>query len=130
VAAGGGQVARLVVDRVLQSPDDQLAVTVFRQFVSISSVGTTTSSGIGVSVPSAGATALGLSVTGSEQRPLLTRLQLVGSGDFLLRGVRAGDLITLTSPSSVLYKDVVIDSVTTRSLFIVQDSVVFEPGSW
>jgi hypothetical protein len=127
VAAGGGQVARIVVDRNLQTADT-VSVSVFRQFIRIEARGTTTSSGVGVSAPSQGATALGL-VVSAETRPLLTRLQLVGAGDFIVRGVRSGDIIKLTSPSLIIY-EVLIESVATTTLSIELDGVVFEPGNW
>lgn len=123
-----GDVARITVDRSLQFADTQLSVSVFEQFIGIEAVGTSTSAGIGA-VAGAGATSLGL-VVAAETRPLLTRLRLVGSGDFLLRGVRSGDLVKLTAPSGVEYDDVVIAEVTTTDLIIEQDGIVYEPGSW
>jgi hypothetical protein len=128
VAAGGGQVARIVVDRALQTADRGLAVSVFTRVVMLEAVGTTTSSGIGVLAGSTGATALGLAVAPAETRAQLTRLQLVGSGDFLLRGVRSGDIIKLTSPALVLY-EVLIESVEASSL-LIEEGVFFESGNW
>jgi hypothetical protein len=127
VAAGGGQVARIVVDRNLQTADT-VSVSVFRQFVRIEARGTTTSSSLGVPAQSPGAMALGL-VVSDEVRPFLTRLQLMGAGDFIVRGVRSGDIIKLTSPSLITY-EVPIESVSTTTLSIKLDGVVFEPGDW
>lgn len=126
--ASSGEVARIVVDRSLQVADAQISVSVFQQLIGIEAVGTTTSAGVGA-LASAGATALGLAVA-AETRPLLTRLRLVGAGDFLLRGVRTGDLLKLTAPSGAVYDDVIIASVTTTDLLIEQDNIVYEPGNW
>jgi len=128
VAVGGGQAGRILVDRNLQSVDDALSVSVFTEFVKLEALGMTTSSSLGVLVSSLGATALGLSVELAETTAQLTRMQITGAGDFLLRGVRPGDLLTLTSPTSVVY-ETTIESVLTGDLYIAS-GVVFEAGNW
>lgn len=128
VAAGGGQVARVLLDRNIFSADSKLIATVATRLLSLTARGTTTSSGIGTTTPSPGATALGLTITAGETRPQLTILQLQGAGDFLLRNVRAGDVITLTSPTSLIYNANVVGD--TSSQLTTDGGVPYEAGSW
>lgn len=127
VDVGGGQAARIVVDRDLQS-EDTVGVDVYTSFISIKALGTTTSAGIGVLASSAGATALGLAVTAAETAASLSRLQLSGAGDFVIRGIRSGDLVTLTSPTSVVY-EVTVASVSATDLYVTGD-IAYEAGNW
>ena len=128
VAVGGGQIARIVLDRNIPGVDGALNVAVFTQFLRITSRGTTTSSGVGILAPSTGATALGLPVTPAETPADLSTMELVGSGDFLVRGVRAGDHVYLISPSSASYTRTVESVTATRVTFT--DPVAYEGGSW
>lgn len=121
------EVARIELDRAIPVEDSALLATITDTRLVLSSPSTSTSGSIGVLVPSAGATALGFAVTASPIRAALTEFQI--TGDFLLRGVRAGDLITLTSPSAVVYPDLEIEQVTTTRLKIA-GPVVYEPGAW
>lgn len=123
-------IAQITVDRNLTAADAALSTSVFTDLIEIDSVGTTTSTGIGALVSSAGATALGIAITASERKPLLTRLQLAGAGDLLLRGVRSGDLITLTSPSLALYSTEIDQILSPTSFTIQQTSIAYEPGAW
>ncbi len=120
-------VAQIVTDIDLRAADTRLAVTVFTQFVTIAARGTTTSSGIGVLVGSAGATALGLAVAASESVAELGTLQ-ISTGDFLQRGVRVGDVLVLTSPSTVVYTRTVVSATNTRLVF--NAPVPVETGAW
>lgn len=128
VAAGGGQVARIVLDRNVPVADGALNTSVFTQYLSIVARGTTTSSGVGVLVPSSGATALGIPVAAAETPADLSTMELVGAGDFLVRGVRAGDKVSLTSPSSTIYTRYVSSVTPTRITFT--EPVPYESGSW
>lgn len=128
VAVGGGQIARIVLDRDVPTVDAALNVAVFTQYLRLVSRGTTTSSGIGVLAPSTGATALGIPVAVAETPADLSTMEIVGSGDFLVRGVRSGDKFSLTSPSSALYTRIVSSVTPTRVTFT--ESIPFEGGSW
>lgn len=120
-------VAQVQTDLDLRGADASILVSIYSRFVSIEARGTTTSSGIGVLSPSTGATVLGFSVTASETVAGLSTFQL-GTGDFLARGVKAGDAIMLTSPLSIVYNRVVA-SVTTSRL-VIADPVPAESGAW
>jgi hypothetical protein len=126
VAVGGGQIARIVLDRNVLVADGALNISVFAQYLRITSRGTTTSSGVGTLVPSAGATALGLTVAAAETPAELSTMEIVGSGDFLARGVRAGDHVYLTSP--VPYVRTVASVEATRITFTAP--VPYVGGSW
>jgi hypothetical protein len=123
-----GLVGRLVLDRNIPQADAALVVVVSRQTMRLRALGTATSSGVGILVPSAGATALGLAVTAGEAAAGLTTFQLVGNGDFLARGVRPGDRLLLTSPTPLSYTRSV-SAVTTTQL-TVTDPVPREAGNW
>lgn len=128
VSAGGGQIARIVLDRDVPTPDSALNVAVFTQYLNIVARGTTTSSGIGVLVPSTGATALGIPVALAETPADLTTMELVGAGDFLVRGVRPGDKVLLTNPGTTIYSRIVSSVTTNRITFT--EPVPFQGGSW
>jgi hypothetical protein len=127
VAVGGGQVARIVVDRNVPFADQSISTSVFSQFLKIAARGTTTASGLGALVPSLGSVALGIPVSASETPASLFTIELVGSGDFLLRGVRVGDTVSLTSPSTSYTRSVA--SLTT-SRIVLDVPVPYEPGTW
>jgi len=119
-------VGRLELDRDLSSAGPNLRITAFTEFVEVFALGTTTSSGVGVPVADAGSLATGLAA-GPESPASLTGFSLA-SGDFLLRGVQAGDSITLTSPASTIYARDVLSADT--SFLFITEAVPAEPGSW
>lgn len=119
-------VARVVLDRVIPEEDSALFATITDDRLVLLSPSTSTTGSIGVSAPSTGATALGFAVTASPVYASLTEFQV--TGDFLLRGVRVGDLISLTSPSAVSY-DAVITEVTTSRL-VLDLLIPYEVGNW
>jgi len=121
-------VAKITVDRNLQVADSGLVVTLATRPLTLTARGTTTSSSVGALVGSAGATALGFAVTASPARPSLTILQIQGAGDFLLRNVQAGDVVTLTSPTSLIYNTNVVSA--TSSQITTDGGVPYETGSW
>lgn len=123
VAAGGGGVASLELDRTVPSEDGSLSVTVFTHTLQLAARGASTTAGIGVTA----ANAIGFTV-GPEARALLTELELTGAGDFLSRGVRSGDLLSLVSPLSVAYSRT-LSSVTGTRLTVVEP-LPYVSGNW
>ena len=123
VDVSGGLVARLPLTRPLASADPNLVVSVYTKYVRLTAAGTSTTSGIGVSAPNL----VGFSVT-PEVVANLTTFSLLGKGDLVFRGVRAGDLVTLTAPSSALYSRT-LGTVSVNS-FAVTQSVPYEAGPW
>lgn len=123
VVTGGGLVARLPLDRPLPSADAALAFSAYEKLVRLTAVGTTTTSGIGVTA----ANPIGF-VVAPEVPATLSTFSLAGSGDFVFRGVRVGDRVTLTSPTSVSYT-CFVDALTTTAMS-VSPSVQYEPGPW
>lgn len=121
VVAGG--VARIVLNRILPTTDDSLQVSVLKQNLKLSALGTTTSSSIEVMA----ANPLGLAVSSSVAARLM-KLDISGSGDFLFRGVQSGDYVYLTSPTWITYQRE-IASVTNTSI-ILTASVPYELGDW
>lgn len=115
----------LELDRPVPVAASDMVVTVYTQFIRLNAVGTTTASGIATTA-STGATALGIAPA-AETVTTLTRFTSA-SADFLARGIRAGDLITLTSPTAVVYQRV-IDSATVTS-FVITAGVPYEVGAW
>jgi hypothetical protein len=65
--------------------------------------------------------------SGPETKASLPVLNIT-TGDFVVRGVTAGDLLALTSPAAVPY-NVVITSVAPRAV-VFTPAVVYEAGSW
>jgi hypothetical protein len=123
VSAGIGV---LVLDRVLSSAATGLRVGVFKEVLSLFARGTTTSSSIEVPAPDAGSAALGLPVA-TPVRASLSMLSL-SLGDFLARGVKEGDLITLTAPSGSIYSRTILGAETDR--VSIAAPVPHEPGGW
>ncbi len=118
-----GAAARIVVDRDVPSEDSELRTSVYERYIQVFARDTTTSTGLGVF---AGGTDIGLTTT-SELSAELSTLQITG-GDFLARGVRTGDLMTLTSPGNTVY-NVTITSVTNTTVSFTPE-VLHEAGSW
>jgi hypothetical protein len=123
VDVGGGLVAKLPLDRALASADAALTFSVYEKTIRLTAVGTATTSGIGVTAVNP----VGFAVV-PETPASLTTFSLVGAGDFVFRGVRAGDRVTLTSPTSVSYTCFV--TALTTSTVSVSPPVQYEPGSW
>lgn len=123
VAVGGGLVARLQLDRNIPFADATLIGSVFQQTLELRARGTTTTSGIGVTAVNP----LGFPVS-AETPPDLSTMELVGAGDLLVRGVRAGDRVLLTSPGSASYLRYVSGVTTNRITFT--EPVPYEPGNW
>lgn len=113
----------ITVDTPFGAAITNARTSVFVETLSISSSGTTTSSGIGVVTTNA---ALGL-VSSAEVPATLSTIRITGA-DMLARGVMAGDLLELTSPSSVTYS-VSVQS-TTASKITFSPGVEYEAGSW
>lgn len=63
----------------------------------------------------------------AESPAELAALQ-ISSGDFLARGVKAGDLLDLTSPSNATF-EVTVESVTNTRLTFTP-AVAYEAGAW
>jgi hypothetical protein len=103
---------------------DLLEVSAFVAPLTLSAVGTTTTSGI-AAASSVGASRLGFSVS-SEVRASLTRLST--GTDPLQKGVRIGATARLTSPTGVL-RTAQVASVAMYEL-TVSPPVLFEPGVW
>lgn len=124
VVSGGDAV--LTLDRDLIGEDSAVRAVVYTRYLEVSSTGTTTASGI-AALPGAGSIALGLP-TVAEDRAQLSVFELSGSGDFVVRGVRPGDLLDLTAPSLATYT-AEISAVEPSRLTLV-DPVLYEPGAW
>lgn len=124
VAAGGS--IRIQVSPPVRSEDSTLRTTIFQQLLTLSALGTTTSSGIAASA-STGATALGFTPA-AEVPATLTRVQLAGAGDLLARGVREGDTLTLTSPALVDTGHTII--AVTSSTIDFSPAITYEAGTW
>lgn len=127
VTASGSRVGRLDLDRALAAADDDLGTTVFSEYIRLQSIGTTTSSEIGVLAASTGQAALGFAATSATTKAGLTMF-VIGSGDFLARGVREGDRILLTAPSSEEI-DAEIAGVAARSV-VLATPATYEAGAW
>ncbi len=123
VASSG--IGFIVMDRDFVETDDRIMVSVYTKLLKLSTHGTTTSSGIGA-LPGAGATALGLPT--SEAGASLSEFALSGTGDFILRGVRVGDVIDLTSPSSAVFT-VTVESLSPSGV-VFDPPLPHEPGNW
>ncbi len=117
-------IGRITLDRSVAEAEDDVMISVFTEYLKLSARGTTTSSSIEVQA-SAAATALGLPT--AVETASLTSFQL-SSGDFLLRGVRTGDLVDLVSPSSSLSTNTL--AAVESSLITVTDPVAYEAGNW
>jgi len=123
VVAGDGFID---MDRGFLGADSALSTVVFTSVLSVSSRGTTTTSGI-TALAGTGATALGLP-TGPEQRASLSVFELSGSGDFVVRGVRVGDTLDLVSPGLITYTADI--SSVDPSRLALSNPVLYEPGAW
>jgi hypothetical protein len=122
-----GQVGRFTLARPFYGPDDQIRAVVSTAFLRLEARGTTTSSGITVPGASAGATALGLPVSAGEVKAHLSALQVTGV-DFPARGVKEGDLLTLTAPSGEAHETTLVAVTANRLVFT--PAVPHAPGSW
>lgn len=120
-----GHVGYIELDREIAGPDTSVQVIIWSETLRLSAVGASTTSGLGVSA-SAGATALGLSAS-AEVPASLQQFSIV-SGDFLLRGVAAGDQLTLVAPSTTTYV-VEITAVATRQVTF-EPAVPYAAGAW
>lgn len=123
VDSGGGVVAGLPLTRTLVAADSSLVTSVYKKNVVVNARGTTASSGLGVTAVNP----VGFAVT-AELPAELTEFDLQGAGDFVFRGVRPGDRVTLASPGLVSY-DRLVESVTTTTL-VVTEPVPYEAGAW
>lgn len=121
--SGAGLVAQLPITPTLTAEDSSLTVVVYTRFLELAARTTATTTGLGVL---AGNAAVGLA-TVVESAAGLTALQIT-AGDFLSRGVRVGDSVTLVSPGSITYaRDVA--AVATRTLTLTE-SLPYEAGPW
>ena len=116
----------IAVDRNLAGADTALRAAIYTKYVGLAATGTTATSGLGVA-PGAGASATGLTTTG-EVPASLSGFELSGSGDLLLRGVRAGDIAVVASPTAVEYDG--IASPTSTTAFTLAPAVPYEAGNW
>ncbi len=121
VSSGG--VGQIILDRMLPVADASLLVAVTQRSLRLQARGTTTSSQIMVT----NVNPFGFTVSSSEVAGLL-KLDLVGSGDFLFRGVRAGDLAYLVSPTQVQYTRLVASA--TNTAIVLTSAVPYEAGNW
>lgn len=107
-------VAQVTVDRAFFSVADPVSVFVLTSYLVATATGSSPSDGITANPASAGATAVGYTVTPTQSRALLTVFDAVGPVDFLARGVGSGDQLTLqTTPAATVTS---ISSVTVTEL--------------
>lgn len=111
-----GDVAQITVDRTFFVNADPVGVVLQTSFLVASATGATAVDGITANPASAGATAVGYTVTPTQTRAGLTHFEAVGTVDFLARGVGVGDQITLqTSPAAVVAIELVgLSNLTTE----------------
>lgn len=95
-----GAVGRVTVDRPFATTFDSVTAYIAGSYLDAGALGATLSDGITAWPPSAGAAAAGLATSPTQTRALLTELSASGV-DFLARGVRAGDTVTIaTAPAA------------------------------
>ncbi len=107
------------------SSGDTVQARVFTKLLRLASRGVTSSTGI-AALASAGAAAVGLTVV-AEKRASLDTLNFA-SGDFLLRDIAVGDLLSLQAPSTAVH-NVEITEVQTRALRFTP-ALAYESGNW
>jgi hypothetical protein len=123
--SGGGEIARLVLDRNIPTASTELAVRVFSETLKLEARGTTPTSGIGVS----SANTLGLSV-GAEVRASLSEFELVGSEDLLARGVKPGYVVILSRTGPDVTHERLLESVTTGGFTVTEPVLMVTGGPW
>lgn len=108
-----GDLARLNLDRDPPgAADAEVTVTVSTHFIRVSAPDATALEGITAFPSTTGAGVLGFVVTSTQQRGTAGTAVLNGSGDFLARGVRIGDLLNLVGTGVVELTGVEVDTVT------------------
>ena len=107
-----GTVGRITVDRPFAANFDSVTAYIAGSYVDVGVLSATTADGITAWPASAGATALGLPVSPTQVRVSFTTLSASGV-DFLNRGVRAGDTVSLatTPPATVTVASATVDTL-------------------
>lgn len=109
-----GDVGQVTVDRSFFQNTDVVAVTINTSFLVAAAPGSQPADGITAWPASAGATAVGFTPSATQVRSDFTRLDAVGTADFLARGIAEGDTVTVltTPPASTLVTSVTVGTLS------------------
>jgi len=123
-----GTIGQLTVNRAFFVTSDPVSLTVFTSYLQATAPAASSADGITANPSSAGATAIGYTVTPTQTKPGLTDFVSGGTIDFLSRGVGVGDILTLqTSPSASVttITEVFLDELITEPVPFFAGSVGF-----
>ena len=96
-----GSIGQLTLNRAFFTTNSPVSITVYSSFLQAQATGATPADGITANPASAGATAVGYTVTATQVKAGLTHFSVSGTIDFLARGVGVGDILRLlTSPAA------------------------------